>query len=442
MLNSMPSGLKQKDWLDPALSRPPHGTFALLRLDMTRIFSFEDLPTADLVVDAIYEGGSARNTGSDPIARLLPGAGNQGGFRASGLGTQKKFVVLYSSGEEGDWPDRLDLNTGQFVYYGDNRTPGHDLHDTTRRGNLILKAAFESAHGGVAKRSQVPPFFVFTKCPTAKSNRSVQFKGLAVPGFSGLPMTEDLVAVWKTTSGERFQNYRAVFTVLNTPVVPRTWINGLSDFGSVLSSAPSAWRSWVESGVYSPLTSEPTKVIRTEEEQTPDTELKKAILEQVWRHFKDSPYAFESFAARIYQLTDQRVVIDEITRGSVDGGRDAVGRYLLGLSADPVYAEFALEAKCYRPSSGGISANTVGVREVARLISRIRHRQFGVLVTTSWVARQAYAEVRDDRHPIVFISGRDIAEVLIKAGYSSGERVADLLGEWPVGANDSPQDPI
>lgn len=84
--------------------------------------------------------------------------------------------------------------------------------------------------------------------PDGKSNRSVQFKGLAVPGFSGLPMTEDLVAVWKTTSGERFQNYRAVFTVLNTPVVPRAWINGLSEFGSVLSSAPSAWRSWVESG--------------------------------------------------------------------------------------------------------------------------------------------------------------------------------------------------
>jgi hypothetical protein len=48
--------------------------------------------------------------------------------------------------------------------------------------------------------------------------------------------------------------------------------------------------------------------------------------------------------------TDQRVIIDEITRASVDGGRDAVGRYLLGLSDDPVYAEFSLEAKCYRPA--------------------------------------------------------------------------------------------
>ena len=399
---------------------------------MTRIFSFEDLPTADLVVDAIYEGGSAGNTSSDPIAKLLPGAGNQGGFRASGLGLKRKFVVLYSSGEEGDWPDRLDLNTGQFVYYGDNRTPGHDLHDTRRRGNLLLKAAFENAHGDAAKRAEVPPFFVFTKCPTAKSNRSVQFKGLAAPGFPGLPMTEDLVAVWKTTAGERFQNYRSVFTVLNTATVPRAWIESLASQESAMATAPSTWRSWVESGAYSPLTSEPTKVIRTESEQTPDTPLKAAILERVWAHFKDSPLAFESFAARIYQLTDRRVVIDEITRGSVDGGRDAIGRYLLGLSGDPVYAEFALEAKCYRPASDGVAANTVGVREVARLISRIRHRQFGILVTTSVVARQAYEEVRDDRHPVVFICGRDIVEILIQAGYNSLGRIGELLAEWPA----------
>lgn len=399
---------------------------------MTRIFSFEDLPTADLVVDAIYEGGAAANSGSDPIAKLLPGAGNQGGFRASGSGIKKRFVVLYSSGEEGDWPDRLDLNTGQFVYYGDNRTPGHDLHDTAKRGNLLLKAAFESAHGNAAKRAELPPFFVFTKNPTAKSNRSVQFKGLAVPGYPGLPMTEDLVAVWKTTSGERFQNYRAVFTVLNAATIPRSWIDSLASQEIALATAPSTWRSWVESGVYSPLTSEPTKVIRTESEQTPDTPLKSAILQRVWSHFKDSPLAFESFAARIYQLTDRRVIIDEITRGSVDGGRDAIGRYLLGMSTDPVYAEFALEAKCYRPSLGDVSANTVGVREVARLISRIRHRQFGVLVTTSVIARQAYTEVRDDRHPIVLISGRDIAEILIQAGYGSVERVGELLGGWPA----------
>lgn len=85
------------------------------------------------------------------------------------------------------------------------------------------------------------------------------------------------------------------------------------------------------------------------------------ILKRVWLHFKDIPIAFEPFAARIYQMTDQRVIIDEITRGTMDGGRDAIGRYLLGLNGDPVYAEFSLEAKCYRPNLDDESPNTVGV---------------------------------------------------------------------------------
>jgi Restriction endonuclease len=78
----------------------------------------------------------------------------------------------------------------------------------------------------------------------------------------------------------------------------------------------------------------------------------------------------------------------DVTRPWRDGGRDAVGEYLLGPHADPVAVEFALEAKCYAP------ANSVGVRETSRLISRLRHRQFGVLVTTSHLDAQAYREIR------------------------------------------------
>jgi len=139
------------------------------------------------------------------------------------------------------------------------------------------------------------------------------------------------------------------------------------------------------------------------------------------------------FAARIFQMHDPRVIIDTITRGSVDGGRDAIGRYLLGLSDDPVYAEFSLEAKCYQPGFDEASTNTGGVREVSRLISRIRHRQFGVLVTTSVIARQAYEEVREDRHPIIFFSGKDIADILINNGFNTPELAASLLNtEFPL----------
>ena len=71
--------------------------------------------------------------------------------------------------------------------------------------------------------------------------------------------------------------------------------------------------------------------------------------------------------------------------------------------------------------------SAVDLKQVSRLISRIRHRQFGVLVTTSIVVHQAYEEVRVDRHPIIFILGRDIAEILIKNGFNTEGRVEALL---------------
>jgi hypothetical protein len=400
---------------------------------MTKIIPFEQLGASDLIVDAVYEGTHDGQLSGEPISKLSSGIGNLGGFRPAGRGRDKKFVALYTTGADKDWPDRIDLNTGQFIYYGDNKTPGHELHSTHRGGNNILRRVFDLLHISTPNRQLVPPFFVFAKYPTPNCSRSVQFKGLAVPGHPGLSATEDLIAVWKTTNNQRFQNYRAVFTILDVPIVRRSWLADLAADRRLTPNTPTAWADWVTTGKYRALTSEPTTVIRSADEQTPDTPIKIQILTTVHDYFKDAPRDFEAFAARIFQMHDRQVIVDEITRGSVDGGRDAIGRYLLGLSQDPVYMEFSLEAKCYSPPIGGIRPNTVGVREVSRLISRIRHRQFGVLVTTSVVARQAYEEVREDRHPIVFICGKDIAEILINNGYNTLELVQTLLtSEFPV----------
>lgn len=398
-----------------------------------KVFKHEDLSTSDLVIDAIYEGAAGGQLSGEALSRLLPGVGNLGGFRVSGKGTNKKLVILYSSGEDPDWPDNLDLETGRFTYYGDNKTPGHDLHDTTPKGNLLLKNCFEWLHAKPEQRGLIPPFFIFDKHPTSTSSRSAQFRGLAVPGAPGLSGTSDLVAVWKTTNSQRFQNYRAVFTVLDVPTVSRAWINDLNAGNPQTENAPPAWTKWVKTGQYTPLISESTLVIRTLDEQVPSDGLRQSILNTVWSYFTDAPLAFEPFAARVFQMLDQRAIIDEITRGSVDGGRDAVGRYQLGVNDDPVHAEFALEAKCYRPGLNGANPNTVGVKEIARLISRLRHRQFGVLVTTSAVSKQAYSEVREDGHPIVFISGKDIADILVNNGLGTPQAVIEFLqAEFPV----------
>jgi hypothetical protein len=56
----------------------------------------------------------------------------------------------------------------------------------------------------------------------------------------------------------------------------------------------------------------------------------------------------------------------------------------------------------------------------------LRHRQFGILVTTSHVAIQAYEEIKEDQHPIVIIAARDIVRILKAGGISS----RDDLKKW------------
>lgn len=128
-------------------------------------YPFADLSFCDLVIDATYESDPAvKNVASEPLARLT-GTGNQGGFRYCGPNAKPKLVVLYSTLAEPNWPDALDEENGVFIYYGDNRKPGYELHDRKagRGGNQILRRSFELAHVGSEGRAEVPPFLVFTK---------------------------------------------------------------------------------------------------------------------------------------------------------------------------------------------------------------------------------------------------------------------------------------
>src|SRR5207248_165835 len=121
----------------------------------------------------------------------------------------------------------------------------------------------------------------------------------------------------------------------------------------------------------------------------------------------------EGCAVEIWRLLAPNTGEVDLTRPWRDGGRDAVGKYMLGPLADRLPVEFALEAKCYAPT------DVVGVHDMSRLISRLRHRQFGVFVTTSYFGSQAYKEVRLDQHPVVLIAGRDIVDALRAAGVAT-----------------------
>ncbi|RKN10172.1 restriction endonuclease [Streptomyces radicis] len=376
---------------------------------------FEALAGADLVVDAVYASGIKGHKGDEPIARLIKGVGNQGGIRPAGSPAKRavRLAALYTTGTEVDWPDHLDPETGIFTYYGDNRKPGQDLHGTSRGGNILLRDAFAASHGTEEDRLKyVPPFLLFQRA--ANMGRAVRFRGLLAPGGPSLTPDDELAAIWRTTSGERFQNYRARFTVLDHDRISRAWIEHLLEGGSPIEGdCPPAWASWVNGRAYMPLLAPATTLIRPKADQLPDDREGQAILEAIHGHFQSQEHGFEACAVAIWRLIAPRTGACDITRPSRDGGRDAVGQYILGPPAATITIDFALEAKCYAVS------NSVGVREVSRLISRLRHRNFGVLVTTSYFHKQVQEEIHDDGHPIALVCGKDIVDILRQHGHTT-----------------------
>jgi hypothetical protein len=281
---------------------------------------------------------------------------------------------------------------------------------------------FDRLHGSIEERKRIPPFFVFTK---GAKGRDVVFRGLAVPGAPGVTANEDLVAVWRTgENGKRFQNYRSLFSILDVPVVTRAWIDDLLQGVRNGSNAPDAWSRWRAGKTAALLTAPASLASRPRLQQLPD-DVDRPMIEAITSHF-ESPTDFEACAARLWEMQAGRIEYT-LTRPSRDGGRDAFGTVRVGPESDPVRLEFALEAKRYT------FEHSVSVRDLARLISRIRNRMFGVLVTTSYLNQQAYEEFKSDGHPIVVIAARDIVEILKANGYSDAAAVrAWLEREFPV----------
>lgn len=388
------------------------------------VYTVDELSSSNLVIDARYSGSRNGNSSDDPLTKLLS-LSNQGGFRIRGKRNDPRLIALLSSMEDLDWPDELDLSTGVFTYYGDNKKPGRKLDETNRYGNNLLELIFERQHSGL--RADIPPIFVFTK---AGIYRDMIFRGLAVPGRIGSTHNDDLVAVWHASNGQRFQNYRATFTILDLPEIPRAWLTDIISGVRANDSknAPAGWLKWVKTGHYTPLIAKRSQPIRSKKDQLPTLKDDVKTLAILHKHFESDPYAFEECAAHLVRVCLPDTVELDLTRRYRDGGRDGIGRLRIGRPETSVLVDFAIEAKCYGTNS------SVGVREVSRLISRLRHRQFGVIVTTSWLHDQAYKEIVEDGHPVMILAGKDLVELLRETGLQDSTAVLTWLKtSFPLG---------
>jgi hypothetical protein len=167
----------------------------------------------------------------------------------------------------------------------------------------------------------VPPYFFFEK---AGPGREVAFRGVLAPGALDLTADEDLVAVWRSQSGRRFQNYRAKFTVLDIAVASRAWIDDICAGNSLAASCPGPWRRWVADRHYDALAAARVEY-RSKAEQLPGDTAGWQILDRVYVHFAGEPARFEQFASRVWQMADGHVGDYEVTRASVDGAATRSG---------------------------------------------------------------------------------------------------------------------
>lgn len=393
-----------------------------------RTIPFENLSTADLVVDTLYEGGKISGKGSEVLSKLLPGCSNAGGFRkvkrrdGSDL---PAYVVLYTSMQELAWPDFLDEETGVFRYYGDNRTAGRALLDTPRKGNALLETVFHWLNSNSAHMKDISPFLIFKK---GAKGWDVQFLGIAAPGNPNISPDRDLVAFWRTIEDKRFQNYEAYFIVLDTgkETIPRAWLHALIyDHDNSLQYAPDVWKKFVAQGRNGIEALKAPRIITIPDKyaQLQSDAEGRACLAYIRSHYKKNPYGFEACAASLVEMMDQNFVDFTLTKPWRDGGRDAMGYYSIkqgGKANYPLKIDCALEARCYAED------NSVGVRQMSRLISRIRYRQFGIMLTTSFVDKQAYGEVVEDGHPILIVTASDIAGIL-RHNSINQSNIADYL---------------
>lgn len=379
--------------------------------------SKEDRHNWYLYIDAVYKSNpKITNQGAEVLSKLL-GVKNQGGFRYLGKTSAPKLVVLYTTGEDVYWKDELDSSAGLLVYYGDNKNPGTDIHKTNLHGNEILKYMFSLASDkNIINRKKIPPVLVFKK----EQGRNVKYLGLAIPGVKDRPSKEWLTALWgQNKVGDRFQNYKALFTILSpsggsegdqTDAINLAWLNDIEE-GNAFESryAPKEWKNFIQDKRYLALIAKKEKFSRTKDEQLPNKLIQKEMLSKLQKYFvsKDKGYSFELFATDLVQSMDKKVINLSVTRPYKDGGFDAEGYYKIFSDVENnIYVDFFLQAKCYA------SKYAVKTGDTSRLISRIKNRQFGIMITTSYVAKQAYEEILADKHPIVIISGKDIIEFL------------------------------
>ena len=202
----------------------------------------------------------------------------------------------------------------------------------------MLEQVFEmAASDDIEIRKKIPPIFVFESA----QGRDMKFLGLVAPGIKWRPKKDWLIAVWgSNTNGDRFQNYKALFTVIDTAAgslaspdagINLGWINDIKNGKTYESEyAPLEWKKFIDGKNYRALICKLVSAVKSKAEQLPSDENGKKMLKTIHDYFieEDNGYSFEPFACDIARQMDTRIASLDVTGHYRDHGFDGVGKYV------------------------------------------------------------------------------------------------------------------
>lgn len=356
-------------------------------------------------------------------------------------GVKRRPAILIASSphkrgtEETPWQDFFDTDNGHIRYFGDNKSPGQD--PATTPGNKALLNAFRLAHSHDKQdRLLTPPLLFFRR--VSHEGRTKGF-----PEFQGFGVIRsvDLLTQWDNKQDRSFTNYAFDFVVLSMEAEHESfdwdWIQRRRNSRLTLlqadECAPASWRKWVRTGAVSldKLRRRVSKLsIKPAEDQKPTPGTSQYdILQEVYKYYEGKKHRFEALA----EVIAERVVGADygiyrrgwITTASGDRGVDFVASVKLGSGFSATDLIVLGQAKCESPNSP-----TSGVH-IARTVARLQRGWVGVYVTTSYFSEPVQQEVIEDRHPIVLIHGKRLAQEVSEIIHDSDryESVSDFLNE-------------
>ncbi|MDQ1248376.1 MAG: hypothetical protein QG597_2748 [Actinomycetota bacterium] len=364
-------------------------------------------------------------------------------------GSRRPVIAIRSSPwkaghESNPWHDEFDMDHGHVRYFGDHK-PGTLGIPGVTVGNRALMEAWP-LHSGTSRAERVlaPPLLLFRAVPQVVDG-TTRFKGYVE--FCGVAVIERLEHVVQrdAESGESFPNIvldLAVVTADDGDHIDMRWIddrrNAEVTAEEALRYSPQSWQRWVQEGRSAiPLIRRRvlSSKVKSKAEQMPEPNTPgEQALHEVYRFFDGRKHSFELLAARVagevLRGSGATYHAGWLTRAGGDGGVDFVGRLDVGSLGSNTPLVVLGQAKCVIPGS------SISPDQVARVVARLRRGWLGVFVTTGVFSRQAQIEVIDDQYPVVLVSGRALAEEVLRmaaASFNGDLRVMleALVGEYP-----------